>query len=139
MPDLSLVLEVRPAFFEVDPMAVVWHGHYVKYFELARSALMARFGYDYQQMRDSGYRWPIVDLRIKFVRPAVLQELLLVRAEITEFESRLRVQYLVTQAATGAQLTKGHTIQVAVEARTGELQYVCPRVLWERLGVTPDR
>jgi acyl-CoA thioester hydrolase len=137
VPDLVHELEVRPAFFDVDPMSVVWHGHYVKYFELARSALMARFDYDYAQMRESGYLWPIVDMHIKYLRPATLQQPLTVRAEITEFENRLRVKYLVTSAQTGERLTRGHTLQVAVDARTHELQYVCPKVLWERLGVVP--
>jgi acyl-CoA thioester hydrolase len=137
MADLWHEIEVRPAFYDVDPMAVVWHGHYLKYFELARSALMSSFGYDYREMRESGYVWPIVDLRIKFVRPAMLQQVLRVRATVTEFENRLRVDYVITNQQTQQKLTKGHTIQVAVDATTMELQYVCPKVLWERLGVSP--
>ena len=39
MPELVHEIEVKPAFFDLDPMAVVWHGNYVKYFEHARSAL----------------------------------------------------------------------------------------------------
>ncbi|MFO0597194.1 MAG: thioesterase family protein [Myxococcaceae bacterium] len=136
MPDLSAEIEVQAAFYDVDAMAVVWHGHYVKYFELARSALMQRFDYDYLQMRESGYFWPIVDLRIKFVRPVMLAQKLKVRATITEFESRLRVEYRVT-SVTGEVVTKGHTLQVAVDAQTLEMQFVCPKVLWDRLGVSP--
>jgi len=136
VPDLSHEIEVRPAFFDVDPMAVVWHGNYVKYFELVRAALMDRLGYGYKEMRDSGYLWPIVDLRVKYVRPAMLGQPLTVRAEITEFENRLRVEYAISDQA-GEKVTKGYTIQVAVDARTHELQYVCPKILWDKLGVTP--
>lgn len=137
MPELFIDYEVRPAFFDVDPMAVVWHGHYVRYFELARQALMERFGYSYVEMRDSGFMWPVVDLRLKYVKSAVLGQRLIVRAEITEWENRLKVDYRITDAATGDKLTVGHTIQVAVAMNTNELQYVCPPVLWEKLGVTP--
>lgn len=137
MADLSHEIEVHPAFFELDPMAVVWHGHYVKYFELARSALMQRFEYDYEQMRQSGYFWPVVDLRLKYIRPAGLHQKLKVRASITEFENRLRIEYLITSVATHEKLTRGSTTQVAVDAKSMELQYVCPRILWERLGVCP--
>lgn len=136
MADLSATIEVKPAFFDVDPMAVVWHGHYVKYFELARSALMQRFNYDYLQMRESGFFWPIVDMRIKFVRPAMLGVPIKVKATIVEFESRLRVEYLIT-SETGEVVTRGYTIQVAVNADTMEMQFVCPQVLWDRLGVSP--
>ncbi|MFT3709632.1 MAG: acyl-CoA thioesterase [Archangium sp.] len=133
---LSNEIEVTPAFYDVDPMSVVWHGHYVKYFELARSALMSKFDYDYHAMRESGFFWPIVDMRIKFVRPAALKQLLKVKATITEFESRLRVDYRIT-SATGDVVTKGHTIQVAVDANTMEMQWVCPKILWDKLGVSP--
>lgn len=137
MPELFHEIEVKPAFFDLDPMAVVWHGNYVKYFEYARSALLQKFNYDYEQMRESGYLWPVVDMRIKYMRPATLHQPLKVRAEITEYESRLRVEFLIRNAATGEKLTKGYTIQVAVDAQTLELQYVCPKILWERLGVSP--
>ena len=137
MPELFHEIEVRPAFYDVDPMAVVWHGNYVRYFELARAALMEKFNYGYEQMRESGYFWPIVDLRVKFVKPATLNQPLKVRAEITEFESRLRVEYLITSGISGDKVTKGYTLLVAVDAKTMELQYVCPKILWERLGVSP--
>ena len=133
--DLSHSIEVEPAFYDIDPMEIVWHGHYVKYFELARSALLARFDYGYTQMRESGYLWPIVDLRVKYVRSAHLHQPLTVRAEIVEWENRLRITYVIKDAATGAKLTQASTIQVAVDAATREMLFVCPPVLWERLGV----
>jgi acyl-CoA thioester hydrolase len=128
-------VELQPAFYDVDPMAVVWHGNYVKYLEVARSALMNELGYDYEQMAASGYAWPIVDLRLKFVRPALLKQRLTVRAEVVEWENRLKVNYLLRDVATGSKVTTGYTIQVAVDAKTGEMLYLCPRALWDALGV----
>jgi acyl-CoA thioester hydrolase len=119
-------------------MAVVWHGHYVKYLELARCALLARFNYDYPQMRESGYAWPIVDLRLKYVRPAAFGQELLVRARIVEWEIRLKIDYEIRDAAQGHRLTKASTIQVAVDLRNGEMQYLCPPILWQRLGVSVE-
>lgn len=136
-PDLSHEVEVVPAFYDIDPMEIVWHGHYVKYLEVARTALLARFGYDYPRMRASGYAWPIVDMRLKYVRPAELGQRLIVRAEILEWENRLRIAYLIRDAASGRKLTQASTIQVAVDLATREMLYVCPPVLWERLGVRP--
>ncbi|MCE9667098.1 acyl-CoA thioesterase [Myxococcus stipitatus] len=137
-PDLSHEIELTPAFHDLDPMEVVWHGHYVKYLELARCALLARFDYDYPQMRASGYAWPVVDLRLKYVQPAVYAQRLRVRAEITEWENRLRIDYLIRDAVTGRKVNQAHTIQVAVSLATRELQFVSPPVLWERLGVRPE-
>lgn len=136
-PDLSHEIEVVPAFYDIDPMEIVWHGHYVKYLERARTALLARHDYDYPKMRDSGYGWPIVDMRLKYVKPARFGQRLTVRAEIVEWENRLRIEYLTTDAETGARLNKAYTIQVAVDLSNGEMQYLCPPILWQRLGVQP--
>ena len=137
MPELFHEIEIRPAFYDVDPMAVVWHGNYVRYFELARAALMEKFNYGYERMRESGYLWPVVELRVKYVKPATLNQPLKVRAEITEFENRLRVEYAITSSVSGDKVTRGHTLQVAVDAKTMELQDVCPKILWDCLGVAP--
>lgn len=135
--DLSHEVEVVPAFYDIDPMEIVWHGHYVKYLEVARTALLGKFDYDYPRMRASGYGWPIVDMRLKYVRPAELGQRLTVRAEIVEWENRLRIEYLIRDTLTGRKLTQASTIQVAVDMKTREMLFVCPPVLWERLGVKP--
>ncbi len=136
-PDLTHEIELVPAFHDVDSMDVVWHGHYVKYLELARCALLDKFDYGYTRMRESGYSWPIVDLRMKFSRPATFDQPLVVRAEIVEWESRLKMDYTIRDAKTGERLHRATSIQVAVDMATREMQYVCPRVLWDRLGVAP--
>jgi len=135
--ELSHEIELQPAFHDIDPMEVVWHGHYLKYIELARCALLQRYDYDYPQMRDSGYAWPIVDIRLKYVRPAVYGRTLKIRAEIVEWENRLKIDYLVSEAGSGTKLTKATSIQVAVKMEGWEMQYVCPPVLWRKLGVEP--
>ena len=57
-------------FHDVDAMNVCWHGHYLKYFEIGRAALLRAFDYDYREMQASGYLWPIVEAHLKYVRPA---------------------------------------------------------------------
>jgi acyl-CoA thioester hydrolase len=136
-PDLTHEIELVPAFHDIDSMDVVWHGHYVKYLELARCALLDKFDYGYTRMRESGYSWPIVDLRMKYSRPATFDQPLVVRAEIVEWESRLKLDYTIRDAKSGERLHRATSIQVAVDMATREMQYVCPRVLWDRLGVSP--
>jgi acyl-CoA thioester hydrolase len=134
-PDLSNTIELSPAFHDLDPMDIVWHGNYVKYLELARCALLAKFGYDYPQMRDSGYAWPIVDMRLKYVKTTEFGQQIRIRAEIVEWENRLKIAYLISDAVTGQTINKAYTIQVAVDMASREMQYLCPAVLWQRLGV----
>jgi acyl-CoA thioester hydrolase len=133
--DLSHEIEISPAFHDLDPMDIVWHGNYVKYLELARNALMAKYHYDYLQMRESGYAWPIVDLRLKYVGMVHYGQRIKVRAQIVEWESRLKIDYLITCAETGARLNKASSVQVALKIETREMCWGCPAVLWERLGI----
>ena len=133
--DLAIEVRLAPAFHDCDAMQVVWHGHYFKYLEIARCALLQRFDYDYPQMQASGYLWPIVDTRVKYIRPLLYAQPVIVAARISEWENRLKMEYEIRDAASGDVLTRAHTIQVAVDAASGEMRYVCPPVLWERLGV----
>lgn len=137
-PDLSHEIEWTPAFHDLDPMDVVWHGNYVKFIGEARDALLARLHYDYPAMRESGYAWPIVDMRLKYVAPATYGQKLKIRCEIVEWENRLKIDYVIRDAATGKKLTTAYTIQLAVSIATREMSFVCPPVLWERLGVSPQ-
>ncbi|AUH50892.1 4-hydroxybenzoyl-CoA thioesterase [Chromobacterium sp. ATCC 53434] len=135
MTELSHVIELEPAFHNLDPMDVVWHGNYVKYLEIARCALLERFDYNYPQMRDSGYAWPVVDMRLKYVQPIRFGQKVTIEASIVEWENRLKIAYLVRDAATGHKINKAYTVQVAVDLASQEMLYVCPPVLWEKLGV----
>lgn len=133
MNQLSAEIELEVEFSDVDAMQVAWHGHYVKYFERARCVLLRRFDYDYPQMHSSGYAWPVVDCRLKYIGPAHFAQRLLVRATLREWENRLRIDYLIRDAASGRKLTTGRTTQVAVSLASGELQFESPPALIERL------
>jgi acyl-CoA thioester hydrolase len=122
-------------FFDLDPMEVVWHGHYVKYLEVARSALLDKIDYNYPQMRASGYLWPVIDLQVRFAASARFGDVLKLRAEIVEWENRLKIEYLISADVTGKRLTRATTTQVAVEIVTGEMCFASPPVLFEKLGV----
>ena len=58
---------------------------------------------------------------------------LIARATLREWENRLRIEYRIHNAASGAKLTTGSTIQVAVDMASGELQFVSPPILREKL------
>lgn len=135
--DFSHEITLAPAFHDIDAMNVVWHGHYLKYLELARCELLAQYDYDYPAMAESGYAWPIVDMRLKYVRPARFRQPLRISARIVEWENRLKIDYVIRDADRGEILTKASSIQVAVDMRSGEMLFVCPEVLWRKLGVQP--
>ena len=115
-------------------MHVVWHGHYVKYLEVARCALLDHIGHNYTQMLDAGYAWPVIDMQLRYVRGATFGQRINVRASLVEWENRLKVNYLITDLATGERLTRAVTVQVAVEIASKEMQLVSPRCFSEAVA-----
>lgn len=130
--------EIDVQFFDLDPMHIVWHGNYVRYLEIARCALLDSINYNYVQMQDSGYMWPVIDLNLRYIGSAVFGQRIKVRAELVEWESRLKVDYVITDAASGKRLTRASTAQVAVDIATGEMCFGSPAILFEKLGVSPQ-
>ena len=128
-------VQVQVPFHDLDPAGIVWHGHYAKYFELARCALLESFDYNYPQMAASGYSWPVIDLRVRYVRPALFAQQLNVSATVVEWQYRLRIRYSITDAASGERMTQGETIQVAVDLETHQMCLPSPAVLLEKLGL----
>ncbi|MCY1516010.1 acyl-CoA thioester hydrolase, YbgC/YbaW family [compost metagenome] len=122
-------VEIRVPFFDVDSINVVWHGHYVKYLELARCELLDALGYSYDAMRASGYAWPVIDLHLRYAQPAQFGQRLRVRAELVEWEHRLKINYLILDAESGRRLTRAASEQVAVCIQTREMQLTSPAEL----------
>ena len=133
----SAETEIEVQFFDLDPMQIVWHGNYVKYLEVARCALLDTIGYNYMDMKASGYMWPVIDLSLRYVGSATFGQRIKVHAAIVEWENRLKIDYLITESATGKRLTRASTTQVAVDLDSGEMLFVSPPVLLEKLGVAP--
>ena len=133
MHRLSAQIEIEIPFHDIDVMEIAWHGHYAKYFEIARCALLRRIDYDVPQMRDSGYMWPIVDCHLRYIRPTHYGQRIQVTARLLEYENRLKIAYEIRDVASGERLTRGSTVQVAVEISSRALQFVSPAALTERV------
>ena len=125
---------IEVPFHDVDAMNVVWHGHYLKYFEIARCKLLDQFQYNYIQMRDSGYAWPVIESHVRYAHGILFQQQIRVRAILKEWENRLKIEYQIFDAETGKRPTKGYTTQVAVHIENREMCVQSPQILLERLN-----
>jgi acyl-CoA thioester hydrolase len=134
---VSAEIELQVQFYDLDPLGVVWHGNYARFLEQARCALLETIGYNYDQMRDSGYAWPVIDMHVRFVRPATFGQRLNVRAELIEWENRMKLRYGITDAQSGRRVSTASTTQVAVDLASKEMCFVPPAILFEKLGLPP--
>jgi acyl-CoA thioester hydrolase len=130
---ITATVDVQVPFHDVDLAGVVWHGHYMKYLENARWAVMDRIGFGLDAMFASGYVWPVVGLEVKYIRAARYGDRLRVRASIVEWEAKLVLNYLILDAKDDARVGRAQTVQVAVERETGTLQLASPACLADRV------
>ncbi len=126
-------VDLSVAFHDVDALEVVWHGNYIKYFEIARCSVLEAINYDYPQMKASGYAWPIVDIRSRFVLPVQYGEQLQVTAIILEWELRLLIRYLVINKKSQRVVTRGRSVQVPLKMKTMSMEFGCPELLKQKI------
>jgi acyl-CoA thioester hydrolase len=131
----SAEIEMTVPFHDVDAMEVAWHGHYVRYFEIARCAALAKIAYDYPDMKASGYAWPIIDLHVRYPRPLEYGQKVLVSARLVEWENRMKFEYEIKDAASGRRLSMAETVQVAVNMEKKEMCFASPPILFQKLGL----
>lgn len=134
-PRFSASVELTIPFHDIDLMGVVWHGHYVRYFEVAREKLLNQLNFGYRTMLDSGYMWPVVDMQIKYRHAILFEQCIVVTAVLKEYENRLGISYTISDKATNKRLTTAHSIQVAIDAKSKELCFVTPSICLERMGL----
>ncbi|WP_428799717.1 acyl-CoA thioesterase [Vibrio kyushuensis] len=122
------------SFQDADPMGVIYHGNYFRFFEEARRILMEKIQYGYLAMSESGYMWPIIDTRVKYVKAIPFNHEIRITAQLTEWENRLRVDYVIYDANTHKRMCKAHTMQVAVEMKNEEMCFVSPTIFTDKVA-----
>jgi acyl-CoA thioester hydrolase len=130
---------VAVPFHDVDLAGVVWHGHYMKYLENARWAVMERIGFGLDAMLASGFLWPIISAHVKYVRAARYGDQLRVKASIVEWETRLAVNYLILDCRDESRVARAQTVQVAVEKGSGTMQFASPACLVDRMRTALEK
>ena len=132
-PIIEESIDIEVAFYEVDPMQIMWHGNYINFMERARCALLEKIGYTYVDMEKDGYGWPVVDVHVKSLKPLQFRQKVRVTARITEYEFGLRLTYTFVDIETGKVTTRAETTQMAINIKTRETNIISPRELVEKI------
>jgi acyl-CoA thioester hydrolase len=131
LPQIETVLhdqtEVVVRFNEADPLGIVWHGHYIRYFEDGREAFGKRYGISYLDFYHHGLAVPVVSVNCDFKKPLRYGES--VRVETTFINSaaaKLKFDYRMFESKNNALVATGSSLQVFVDVKTFELQLTVP-------------
>jgi len=121
-------LQVR--FYEVDAYGVVWHGHYVGWFEAGRNDLTQRYQMGPLQLKERNLLAPVVDLNCQFKLPATFGSSLIIQTTMERTEvAKLIFRYRVLDQGNGKVLTTGSTTHVLTDLEGNLLYRVPPEVL----------
>ena len=123
---------VRVRFQEVDSLRVVWHGHYLTYFEEGRVAFGREHGFDYGTILRAGYVAPLVHAEVDYLRPARYDDELEIVTRLHEPEGARVVFAYEVRRDGGTLLASGMSVQVFTDLE-GELILVAPRFYEEFL------
>lgn len=125
----------RVRYAETDTGQVVYHSHYLIYFEVGRTELMRELGAPYREMEDKdGLILPVVDVRVRYRRAARYDDLLRIETDLVAVTgARVSFEYRVLRDATDELLCEGQTVLGCIDAVTGR-----PRRLPQRLRALSD-
>ncbi len=113
---------LRVRFNEVDSYDIVWHGHYVSYFEEGREGFGRQFGMGYTDLEARGVVVPIVDVSVRYRRPLRYGDVVTIITEfVPQAAAKIRYQYRITDLAERVTYCTGTTDQVMLDATTQEL------------------
>lgn len=110
--------EIRVNYFDTDKMGVVWHGNYIKYFEIAREEMFRSAGLSYAALERAGIMMPVVEVGVTYLKPAEYDEILTVETLVKEApRARITIDYTVRNQAGETNAT-GSTTLAFINAET---------------------
>lgn len=115
---------LRPRFSETDAQGVVYHAHYIVYFEVGRTDyIRQREGTSYAAMAAQGYHLAVTDINVRYHRPAVYDQELRLLTRLTEVKSRsLTFAYELQDAGDATRLVTGTTRLICVNGAGKAIQ-----------------
>lgn|SRR6187551_3741124 len=124
---LTVETEIHVRFNEADPLGIVWHGHYIRYFEDGREAFGVKYGLGYLDVYKEGYIVPIVSVDCDFKHSLKYGDRVTIEATYIPCEAaKIHFQYVLYNADTKAIAATGSTLQVFLDREKSNLQLINP-------------
>jgi acyl-CoA thioester hydrolase len=124
---LSDRTEILVRFNEADPLGIVWHGHYIRYFEDGREAFGNKFGIGYLDFYKKGYVVPVVSVQCDFKKSLRYGDKVIVETHFIPCDAaKLKFSYRLFNSITNDLVATGSSVQVFLDAGNSTLQLINP-------------
>lgn len=127
MGSITECTEFPVKFNEVDSLSIVWHGHYVRYFEDGREAFGEKYALRYLDIFNAGFTAPVVNIQCDYKRPLRYGDRVKVETTfVDDLAAKIRFNYVISNPATDEIIAKGSSVQVFLDKETEQLQLTTP-------------
>ena len=127
MQKITNTVEQHVRFSEVDSLGIVWHGHYLRYFEDGREAFGKKYNLGYLDYYSHGYVVPIVNIQCDYKRFLRYGDRIIIETTYVPCEqAKINFEYRIVNADTGELIVTGSTLQVFLSKDNFVLQLTNP-------------
>ncbi|MGA2028294.1 MAG: thioesterase family protein [Syntrophobacteraceae bacterium] len=131
---VSFEMHMKVAFHDLDPLQVVWHGNYLKFFDITRFGLFAARGIDlYTYMLEKHIVFPVTRTSLKHISPLRAFDEFICRATVTEAYYKIGMAFEIRKTDSGVLCTRGTSEQLAVSYPAMEMELAIPEDIRESL------
>ncbi len=117
---LCTTISLKARFHECDPLQIVWHGNYLKYFEEGREDFCRSHGISYLHAKANGFSTPIVKSLCEHKLPLKYGDSFVVETTfINSDAAKMIFEFRILKA--GDLICTGQTVQVFLD-KVGVLQ-----------------
>jgi len=121
----AVSVELEVPFHDVDAMGLVWHGHYYKYLELARTALFRARGLDIGSLIGRRFRFVMIESGCRYTAPLHYGDRVQVSAWLRDLKHRIYIQYEAINLTSGKRVARAHTVLASTD-RSGRMLLQTP-------------
>lgn len=128
-------ITLKVPFHDLDPLRLVWHGNYFKYFDRARFALFEAAGVDlYRYLTENHYVFPVTRTSAKYIAPLRANDEFICKAAVAEARYKIALDFEIRRLPDGALCARARSEQVAVKLPDMELDFEIPVDIRKALG-----
>ena len=111
--------EQRVYYADTDQGGVVYYANYLKWFEIGRTEILRKIGYDYSDFEKQGLIAPVVEVKCNFKFPAQYDEIIIIKTSIENIgNSSIKFIYKIIRKKENKLLAEGYTVNVFVDMKT---------------------
>ena len=108
---------IRVRYADTDQMGYVYYGNYASFYEVARTEMLRSLGMTYSEMEKSGVMMPVLEMKAKFFKPALYDEIITIKVKIKDKPGvRILFEYDLFNSK-GEHIQKAETTLVFVDMK----------------------